>query len=236
MIFIYPGQGKTGIQEKFFPIQLETGKIYGVVGPTGSGKTQLLEDIERLSPGDGVTKRRVICQRPIQIHHLSQKMNYMVDMPIRDFITLYMESLGYENPDAQAQCILKTANELSGEGFSEQKGLTELSGGQSRALMIATVALDEKADVVLLDEIENAGINRVKALELLTMKNKIVLLITHDPLLALLADCRLILKQGAIVDVLNRTETEKKLTENLFTMDDYLNKLRDKIRSGQNVV
>lgn len=232
-ITVYPGKDKNGIIETYSSITFQSGMIYSIVGPTGAGKTQLLDDLERLSPGDGTTKRVVICDKQPIILHLSQKMHYMVDMKIHAFITLYAESLNIQNPYLYCREIIDCANKLCGEPIGENTKLTRLSGGQSRALMIATVALSKDTDVILLDEIENAGINRLEVLELLTKRDKIVLIITHDPLLALLADYRLILKNGGITRVIMRSEYEKTLVENLHKIDDYLSALRTTIRQGQ---
>ncbi len=45
--------------------------------------------------------------------------------------------------------------------------MTELSGGQTRALLIADATIICNTPIVLLDEVENAGIHRTRALELL---------------------------------------------------------------------
>ena len=84
-----------------------------------------------------------------------------------------------------------------------------MSGGQARALMVADTALLSSSPIVLIDEIENAGIDRVKALKLLIDQNKIVLIATHDPLLALTGNKRLIIKNGGISRVIETSETEK---------------------------
>ena len=219
-ITVYPGKNKSGNTETYSSITFQSGLIYSIVGPTGAGKTQLLDDLERLSPGDGVTKRIVTCEFQPSILHLSQKMHYMVDMKIDAFLTLYAESLEIQSPSIYCHEIIRCANKLCGEPISEYNKLTRLSGGQSRALMIATVALSEDTDIILLDEIENAGINRLEVLELLTKKDKIVLMITHDPLLALLADYRLVLENGGISKVLMRTEHEKHLVKELHLIED----------------
>ncbi|MCD8568309.1 MAG: hypothetical protein LRY50_08180 [Geovibrio sp.] len=75
---------------------------------------------------------------------------------------------------------------MRGEKFKPDTPVTSLSGGQSRALMIADTAFLSKSPVVLVDEIENAGIDRKKALELLVKEEKLVLMATHDPILALM--------------------------------------------------
>ena len=51
--------------------------------------------------------------------------------------------------------------------------------------MIADTAVLSASPVVLIDEIENAGIDRQQALDILIREEKIVLMATHDPILAL---------------------------------------------------
>ena len=68
------------------------------------------------------------------------------------------------------------------EKFSPDFSITQLSGGQTRALMIADTALLGAAPIVLIDEIENAGVDRKRALDLLVSEDKIVFISTHDPI------------------------------------------------------
>lgn len=212
---------------------MERGYIYGVVGATGAGKSQLLDDIERLAQGDGVSKRQIHhTGTPPEIIQLSQKMHYMVDMAIKDFVELYGECLEKINLSTYLDTILHKANQLCGEPICSTDVLTRLSGGQSRALMIAMVALQDTADIILLDEIENAGINRLKVLQTLIDANKIVLLITHDPLLALMANYRIVLKNGGIHNILERTLEEENMIQHLASIDGYINALRDDLRKG----
>ena len=51
--------------------------------------------------------------------------------------------------------IILEANKLAGEEFLADVAVTSLSGGQSRALMIADVAFLSSSPIVLIDEIEN---------------------------------------------------------------------------------
>ena len=129
--------------------------------------------------------------------------------------------------------IIEGANELSGEKFGPHWPLTELSGGQSRALMIADTACLSASPVVLIDEIENAGIDRNKAFRLLTKKNKIVLLSTHDPLLALLCQRRILIAGGAIRQIAVSSPEEKDVLSRLEEMDQYQRIVREAIRSGK---
>ncbi|MDD2421839.1 MAG: ATP-binding cassette domain-containing protein, partial [Heliobacteriaceae bacterium] len=59
-ITILPGWDKSGNREDFTDINLKAGETIAIVGPTGSGKTALITDIELLAQGDTATKRRVL--------------------------------------------------------------------------------------------------------------------------------------------------------------------------------
>jgi ABC-type lipoprotein export system ATPase subunit len=63
--------------------------------------------------------------------------------------------------------------------------------------MTADIAVISDSPVVLIDEIENAGIRKQEALELLACEGKIVVVVTHDPVLALMATRRIVMKNGA---------------------------------------
>ena len=85
---------------------------------------------------------------------------------------------------------------------------------------------------VLIDEIENAGINRKMALELLVKNKKIVIIATHDPILALMGHKRLVMKNGGMVKVIERTEKEESLLNKLQVWDEKINELRQNLREG----
>ncbi len=61
---------------------------------------------------------------------------------------------------------------LADEWFGPETPVTSLSGGQSRALMIADTAFLSSSPVVLIDEIENAGIDRNKRSRFLSARRK----------------------------------------------------------------
>ena len=131
--------------------------------------------------------------------------------------------------------VIAAANRLAGERFGTGTALTQLSGGQSRALMIADTALLGAAPIVLIDEIENAGIDRREALALLVEKEKIVLMSTHDPILALLGQRRLVIRHGAIAAVIETSARERHTLEHLQRLDQHLMDLRHRLRQGQRV-
>jgi len=111
--------------------------------------------------------------------------------------------------------------------------MTELSGGQSRALLIADAVIIGNSPIILLDEIENAGINRNKALELLRKYEKIFIFVTHDPHIALLSNYRIVMKGGAMQDVITTGAEEKRVAETINQMGKVMDDLREKIRGGE---
>ena len=98
--------------------------------------------------------------------------------------------------------------------------------------MIADTAILSSSPIVLIDEIENAGIDRRKALELLVSQDKIVLMATHDPLLALMADRRIVIKNGGIHKIIETSTEEKRLLAKLDTLDEVMQSARRKLRAG----
>lgn len=228
-----------------FDIEIKKGEIISVVGPTGSGKTRLLEDIECLSQGDSPSKRIITINgddleksniSPFEdkiVAQVSQNMNFVIDLSVGEFIAIHAKSRLIPNVDVAVEKVFLNAINLTGEPFLKTTPVTSLSGGQSRALMISDVAYLSNSPIVLIDEIENAGVDRIKALNLLVKKEKIVIMATHDPLLALYADKRIVIKNGGIFTILERDEKE---IESQGILEFYQNKfsnLRDNIRTGK---
>ncbi|MFT8320271.1 MAG: ATP-binding cassette domain-containing protein [Bacillus sp. (in: firmicutes)] len=243
-VTIIGGRDKTGKPENC-SLTLKTGEIVCVVGPTGSGKSRLLADLEWMAQGDTPTGRRILINNEVPpsewrfslehklVAQLSQNMNFVVDMMVEDFIKTHAESRMVKDPEEKTKIIMEYANRLAGEKFSASTPVTSLSGGQSRALMIADTAILSVSPIVLIDEIENAGIDRKKALELLVKKDKIVLMATHDPILALSGEKRMVIKNGGIHDVIESSPQEKAVLKDLERLDQKMLGLRNRIRCGE---
>ncbi len=85
---------------------------------------------------------------------------------------------------------------------------------------------------MLLDEVENAGIDRSRCLELLRRQRKIFIFVTHDPRIALLSDFRIVISEGRIMKILGTNAAERELATRVTKLDDVLSSLRDKLRLG----
>ena len=137
-----------------------------------------------------------------------------------------------ENSVEVIERIMQSANDLAGERFSPDTPVTGLSGGQSRALMIADTAILSASPIVLIDEIENAGIDKEKAFALLLSKEKLVMIVTHDPHTAFMAKQRIVMESGAIKQVIQRSRTEEETFHQLSKEYRKQKNLQDAIRNG----
>ena len=242
---ILPGTDKSGKKEGFDSLVIRKSEVISIVGPTGSGKSRLLGDIEWVAQADTPTARSILINGDVPdptwrfstskklVAQLSQNMNFVMDLNVREFIELHAESRLVENPGEVVERIITEANKLAGESFSEETPITSLSGGQSRALMIADTAILSRSPIILIDEIENAGIDRKRALNLLLSEEKIVLMATHDPILALMAHRRIIIRNGGIAKVIETTEEERTILSTLEELDRTVLAYRTRLRAGE---
>jgi len=244
-ISVLSGRGKDGRPEPFERIDMHMGQVVSIVGPTGSGKTTFINDIELFASGDTPSQRRVLingapapadfrynpAKNPIAL--ITQHTTFLSDLPVREFLDTHCR-VRESNNDAGhlvAEAI-DFANQLTGEPIDLDNRMTELSGGQTRALLIADATIICSTPVVLLDEVENAGIHRTRAVQLLRQHRKIFIFVTHDPRIALLSDFRIVMKTGSIVNVLPTSDDERSVSVRVNKLDDELSNLRDRLRHG----
>ncbi|MDI6724894.1 MAG: ATP-binding cassette domain-containing protein [Methanobacterium sp.] len=242
-ITIIGGYDKQGNKEPVEEVIIKKGEIFGVVGPTGSGKSSLIADIEQLAQEDTFSRRKILVDskepsyedrtnpRRKMVAQLSQNMNFLADMSVGDFLTLHAKCRGAS--DKCVNAVVELANTLTGEPIKKEHDLTILSGGQSRALMVADVAIISNSPIVLIDEIENAGIRKHDALKALAGHGKIVMVVTHDPVLALMTDKRIVMKNGGMQNVVHTSKKEKRISKKLNKIDELMLNLRDRVRNGE---
>lgn len=241
---ILGGRDKQGIVEDV-ELTIGAGEIISIVGPTGSGKSRLLGDIECIAQKDTPTGRQILINgRPLDdeerfelegklVAQLSQNMNFVVDLNVEEFLMMHAQSRMCDDAEQVIRQCLECANELAGEKFTRSTKVTQLSGGQSRALMIADTAYMSASPVVLIDEIENAGIDRKQAVRLLARSEKIVLISTHDPLLALSAHKRIVIKNGGIHKIMETSTEERESLARIEALDNALMGVRQRLRMGE---
>jgi ABC-type lipoprotein export system ATPase subunit len=246
-ITILGGIGKDGEKESVSRFDLQMGDIVSIVGPTGCGKTTLINDIELFANRNTPSNRQVLingeavpddftfdpAKHPIAL--ISQHTNFLSDLPVGEFLTIHAKVRGAVDVDHVIHETIDFANQLTGEAIIMGTSMTELSGGQTRSLLIADAVIIGNSPIILLDEIENAGIHKTKALELLKRYKKIFVFVTHDPTIALLSDYRLIMRNGAMQKIIASSPEERIAADKLRNMDDVILHFRALIRQGEQV-
>ena len=241
---ILGGRGKNGAQEPVSEVTLKMGEVVSIVGSTGSGKTELINDIELFANANTPSQRRILINDsppPEEFlndpsHHpialITQHTNFLSDLPVKKFLEIHARVRQTERSASVVAETLEFANQLTGEPIIQGSAMTELSGGQARALLIADAVIIGNSPVLLLDEIENAGINRTKAIELLKGYEKIFIFVTHDPRIALFSHFRVVMKEGAMQSVIVTEAEEQRVAEEIKKLDDLLLDFRARIRAG----
>ena len=248
-ISILGGVGRNGVPDAAVRIDFRMGDIVSVVGPTGSGKTTLINDLELFANGDTPTRRRILINGQVPsaelrydpssnpIALITQHTTFLSDLRVHEFLATHAKVRSPVEIEAQRfiDDTLEFANQLTGEPVQAESRMTELSGGQTRALLIADATVICNTPIVLLDEVENAGINRSRALQLLRQRRKIFVFVTHDPSIALLSTFRIVMSEGRIGSVLSTSNEERQLAQRVTEIDDALMGLRERIRLGHQV-
>ncbi|EUJ28296.1 Uncharacterized ABC transporter ATP-binding protein YbhF [Listeria grayi] len=135
-------------------IQVKQGEIYGLIGPSGAGKTTLVKAIigmEKASSGEVI-----VLDAKMPTLTVMKKIGYMAQSD-----ALYTELTAYENLDffASLYGLKKTykkeriayAAEIVGLTAEMKKKVADFSGGMKRRLSLAIVLLVDPA-VLILDE------------------------------------------------------------------------------------
>jgi ABC-type lipoprotein export system ATPase subunit len=166
---------------------------------------------------------------------ISQHTNFLSDLPVGEFLSIHATVRGAKDIADTVDATIEFANQLTGEAIIRETAMTELSGGQTRSLLIADAVIIGNSPIILLDEIENAGIHKTIALNLLKNYRKIFVFVTHDPTIALLSDFRIVMKGGAIQNIAVSNPDERLAAEELKKIDDIILYFRGVIRTGENI-
>ena len=240
---IISGKNRFREQEGFDRIEIRPGDTLSIVGPTGSGKSAFINDIETLAQGDTVTGRLILINGEVPpesfvrepafkpIAMITQNTRCLADLTVRAFLLMHIRARRPGKEDLLGETI-NLANTFTGEAISLKSRMSALSGGQTRSLMIADAFIIGDTPILLLDEIENAGIFKNRVMQAIQGGNKAVVLVTHDPYLALTADRRIVMRNGGVHSVIEPTGQEQDIIEDLALIESKLNQIREKIRLG----
>lgn len=194
-------------------LKFEKGKLYAIMGESGSGKTTFLNIIGTL---DNFTSGKLLIEDK-DISHLKEDEKANIRMRKIGFIfqEFYLnpnmtveeniEQPMYINDQYDKEMIKSRTNELiETVGLSHRKKHfpRELSGGEQQRVAIAR-ALANKPDIILADE-PTGNLDRenetktFEMLKILSQNNKCVIVVSHSSKIEQYADVLLKIKEGNI--------------------------------------
>lgn len=214
------------------PLNLEIprGRFLAVVGPSGSGKSTLLGLIAGLDAPtsgsvliDGVDitrldEDRLAKLRGEKIGFVFQFFHLIPSLSALENVAVPMEIVGIRDARKRAQALL------------EEVGLTErahhypsqLSGGEQQRVALAR-ALANDPPIVLADEptgnLDTSNGRHIMELlrRIHTARGTTVVLVTHDADLASMADVRIVLRDGRVVETVDALADRQQPRETFST-------------------
>ena len=193
-------------------LDVRRGEFLAVLGPSGSGKSTLLAlmaGLDRPSAGevvldgeriDTLSEDRLAVLRRHKVGFVFQSFQLLGNLTARENVQLPLELLGESNARARADRLLDSVG-LSERGHHYP---SQLSGGEQQRVALAR-AFAPRPALLLADEPTGNldGATGRKVLDLLTAMRAeqatTLVLVTHDPAVAELADRRIHLADGRIV-------------------------------------
>ncbi len=170
---------------------LPAGKLIGVIGPNGSGKTTMMKAIMGLiKPSSGYIKLfgRDLADVRDKVAYVPQRGSVDWDFPVNVYDTVTMGRFNRKNlfkriNNKDKEIISDAIKKVQLEAFAKRQ-ISQLSGGQQQRVFIAR-ALAQEADLYLLDEpfagvdaaTENAIISLLKEMK---QQGKTIVVVHHD--------------------------------------------------------
>lgn len=161
--FAYAGTSRPAVQEADFTVR--EGETVGIIGPTGSGKTTLVNLVPRFYDA---TRGQVLVEgRDVTLTPTEQLRGYIAVVPQKAllFSGTILENLRWGDKEATPEEVRRAAEAACAEEFVSKlpegydtllgQGGVNLSGGQKQRLSIAR-ALLKKPRVLILDDCTSA--------------------------------------------------------------------------------
>lgn len=192
--------------------QIESGKVLGIIGGTGSGKTTLVQMIPRLYDADqGEILVDDVNVKDYSLQNLRQGVGMVLQKNVL-FSGSIMENLMWGDEEASREEILQAARAAQADGFVSGfvkgyetelgQGGVNVSGGQKQRLCIAR-ALIKKPKILILDDstsaVDTATEAKIGESFGTTLKDTTKIVIAQRITSVMEADEILVLEEGQIV-------------------------------------
>lgn len=192
--------------------QIESGKVLGIIGGTGSGKTTLVQMIPRLYDADqGEILVDDVNVKDYSLQNLRQGVGMVLQKNVL-FSGSIMENLMWGDEEASQEEILQAARAAQADGFVSDfvkgyetelgQGGVNVSGGQKQRLCIAR-ALIKKPKILILDDstsaVDTATEAKIRESFGTTLKDTTKIVIAQRITSVMEADEILVLEEGQIV-------------------------------------
>ncbi|MDC1006712.1 ABC transporter ATP-binding protein [Candidatus Pelagibacter sp.] len=188
------------------------GKIYSLVGPSGSGKSSLLNVLSMIDKP--TTGSLLIGNTPINFNDNSKNdkirsgkigIIYQQNNLLPDFTALenvYLAGLALTNDKKNSINRAKKIIKTMGLSSRESHFPSELSGGEMQRIAMARALINEP-EIILADE-PTGSLDHTTAKEVFNVlynlknKNRLIIYATHNRFFANMADCKLEMIDGNI--------------------------------------
>ena len=189
--FCYPSRPDTAALDHF-SLEVGTGEVVALVGPSGAGKTTVFQLLLRFyDPASGAVRLDGVDARHADPRELRKRIALVSQDPVI-FATTVKENVRYGRPEATHDEVREALEAAYASDFVERlpQGLdtelgergVKLSGGQRQRVAIARAILADRA-VLLLDEATSAlDAESEKSVQLALerlMRNRTTLIIAH---------------------------------------------------------
>jgi putative ABC transport system ATP-binding protein len=203
-------------------LQIPPGRFLAVVGPSGSGKSTLLgllAGLDAPTSGSvvidgvditGLSEDQLAKLRGEKIGFVFQFFHLIPSLTAVENVSVPMEIVGVRDARTRAEQLLEEVG-LTGRAHHYP---SQLSGGEQQRVALAR-ALANDPPIVLADE-PTGNLDTTNGRHIMSLLRGIhdrrgttIVLVTHDSELASMADARLVLRDGRVVDAVEPIESAR---------------------------